>query len=293
MRGSNIFNPKSYLQIVVNHYFYICKVHQYRVSVTVRVLTMKTRVNLKDALNYALNGWYNLLFLGLILFLAENMYNLPGNPPGFDLYDLSVLLIIVLLWIMESGYIFLILESTVHGSNKSPKFIGFKSIIVHGVKENLVLFTYLLLPMALILVAILDGKILMKVLELNPEVIMYYLRSARMLYFLAVIVIFAVIYFWYMGVLLNMAHYRGTVHSGFDFKGIKQRFKNSGIKNLSFIYFFLAVASLILVLTFLTYSFVPVYIFRWDLVDILTQFLIGPLLIISGVRMLGLLDQKS
>lgn len=54
---------------------------------------MKTMQNLKDALDYALNGWYNLL-LGLILFLAENMYTLPGNPPGFDLYDFSVLLII-------------------------------------------------------------------------------------------------------------------------------------------------------------------------------------------------------
>jgi len=253
---------------------------------------MKTLLNFKDAVDYALKGWYNLLFLGLILFLAENMYTLPGNPPGFDIYDFSVLLIIVFLWIMESGYIFLILESTVHGSNRSPKFIGFKSIMVHGVKENIALFTYLLLPIVLIGSAIIDGKILMKVLELNPDVIMYYLRSARMFYFIFVLAIFALIYFWYMGVLLNMAHYHGSLHSGFDFKEIKQRFKNAGIKNLSMIYFFLAVASLILVLTFLTYSFVPVYIFKWDLVDILTQFLIGPLLIISGVRMLGLLDQK-
>jgi hypothetical protein len=83
---------------------------------------MKILVNLEDALNYALNGWYNLLFLGLILFLAENMYTLPGNPPCFDLYDLSVLLIIGFLWIMESGYIFKLLESTVHGSDKSPNF---------------------------------------------------------------------------------------------------------------------------------------------------------------------------
>jgi hypothetical protein len=253
---------------------------------------MKTMLNLKEAVDYTLNGWYNLLFLGLILFLAENMYTLPGNPPGFDLYDFSVLLIIIFLWIMESGYIFLILESTVHGSNKSPPFIGFKSIMAHGVKENIVLFTYMLLPIVLIGLAILNGKILMKVLELNPDIIMYYLKSAKMLYFIVVLVLFAMIYFWYMGVLLNMAHHRGSVNSGFDLKGINKRIKNAGIKNLSLIYFFLVMASLILVFTFLTYSLVPVYIFKWDLVDILTQFLIGPLLIISGVRMLGLLDQK-
>jgi hypothetical protein len=253
---------------------------------------MKILINLKDGLNYALKGWYNLLFLGLILFLAENMYTLPGNPPGFDLYDLSVLLIIGFLWIMESGYIFKLLESTVHGSDKSPHFIGFKSMLIHGLKENLVLFTYLLLPLVLMGLAILNGKILMKVLELNPDVIMYYLNSSRMLYFIIVFGMFAIIYFWYMGVLLNMAHFKGSIHSGFDFKGIKQRFKNSGIKNLSVVYILIGLASLILVCTFLTYSFVPVYIYKWDLVDILTQFLIGPLMIISGVRMLGLLDQK-
>lgn len=132
----------------------------------------------------------------------------------------------------------------------------------------------------------------MKVLELNPDVIMYYLRSARMLYFIVVLVIFAIFYFWYRGVLLNMAHYRGSVYSGFDFKAITQRFKNARIKNLTLIYFFLVVASLVIVFTFLTYSFIPIYIFRWDLVDILTQFLIGPPLIIFGVRMLGMLEQK-
>lgn len=253
---------------------------------------MKILVNLKDALDYTLNGWYNLLFLGLILFLAENMYTLPGNPPGFDLYDFSVLLIVGFLWIIESGYIFQILESTVHGSDKSPKFTGFKYIMIHGVKENLVLFSYLICPIVLIGIAILNGKILMKVLELNPDVIIYYLNSSRMLYFIIVFGMFAGIYFWYMGVLLNMAHFKGSIYSGFDINGIKQRFKNAGIKNLSVVYVLIGVASLILVCTFLTYSFVPVYIYKWDLVDILTQFLIGPLMIISGVRMLGLLDQK-
>lgn len=39
------------------------------------------------------------------------------------------------------------------------KLIGFKSIMVHGVKENIVLFTYQLLPIVLIGFAILNGKI--------------------------------------------------------------------------------------------------------------------------------------
>ena len=253
---------------------------------------MKILLNLKNAVYYALNGWYNLLFLGLILFLAENMYTLPGNPEGFDLYDFSVLLIIGFLWIMESGYIFQILESTVHGSDKSPKFIRFKSLMVHGLKENLVLFTYLLFPIILIGLAILNVKVLMKVLELNPDVIMYYLHSTRTFYFVTVLGMFALIYFWYMGVLLNMAHYKGSINSGFDLKEVKQRFKNAGIKNLTALYIFIGAASLLLVCTFLTYSMVPVYIYKWDVVDILTQFIIGPLMIISGVRMLGLLDQK-
>ena len=96
---------------------------------------------------------------------------------------------------------------------------------VHGLKENLVLFTYLLLPIILIGLAILNVKVLMKVLELNPDVIMYYLHSARTFYFVAVLGMFAIIYFWYMGVLLNMAHYKGSIYSGFDLKGVKKRFK--------------------------------------------------------------------
>ena len=77
---------------------------------------MKIKHLLNDSIHYAIADWYNILILGLILFLGENLYTLPGNPPGFDIYDLTVVIFIGFLWIIESGYIFKILEETVSGS---------------------------------------------------------------------------------------------------------------------------------------------------------------------------------
>jgi len=253
---------------------------------------MKIKHLLNDSIHYAIADWYNILILGLILFLGENLYTLPGNPPGFDIYDLTVVIFIGFLWIIESGYIFKILEETVSGSIKSPKFNKIKSILSHGVNENIVMFLYLSIPLIIVGSVILNGKIFLEILEMNPNIILFYLASSKMIYFAIALISSAFIYFWDLGVLLNMAHFDGTINSGFEFNKIRIRLKNAGLKNLFFVYFCIILITIILVITFSTYDIIPIYIYKWNIIDIIVQFFIGPVIIISSFRMLGLLDQK-
>jgi hypothetical protein len=245
-----------------------------------------------NSLKYAALDWYNLLILGLILFLGENLYTLPGNPPGIDLYDITVIAFIGILWIMESGYIFRILEETVTGSTRSPKFNKIKELIAHGLNENIVLFIYLSIPLIIIAISIYNVKIFLKILELNPNTILYYLNSSKVLYFTIAGISSAIIYLWYLGVLLNMAHFKGTIYSGFNITNIRLRLKNAGFKNILLVYFLIIFVATILVLTFSTEDIIPIYIYKWNILDIITQFFIAPFLIIFSFRMLGLLDQK-
>ncbi len=252
---------------------------------------MKIKSLVSNSLRYSAADWYNLFILGVILFLLENLYTLPGNPPGIDLYDITVFIIIVFLWILESGYIVQIIEETVRGSNKPPKFKHIKKIFVHGLKENIVLVAYLSIPIIMVGLIILDFKIFLKILEMNPNVILFYLESSKMFYFAFAIILSAFIYFWYLGVLLNMARYKGNIRSGFDIEGIRLRMSESGIKNLLIVYFFIIfVATILLVAFSTTIETIPLNIYQWNVGDILIQLLIAPYTIILAFRMLGLLD---
>jgi hypothetical protein len=253
---------------------------------------MKIRNSISNSLRYSAADWYNLLILGVILFLLENLYSLPGNPPGIDIYDLTVIFIIVFLWILESGYIFRIIEETVKGSKKPPKFKRIKEIFVHGLKENIVLLIYLSIPLIIIGLVVLDFKIFLKIIEMNPNIILAYLESSKMIYFSLAIILSAFIYFWYMGVLLNMARYKGSISSGFNFKGISHRLSDAGIKNLILVYFFIIIVATILLVAFSsTIETIPLNIYVWNAGDILIQLFIAPYIIIFAFRMLGLLDQ--
>ena len=154
------------------------------------------------------------------------------------------------------------------------------------------MFLYLSIPLIIVGSVILNGKIFLEILEMNPNIILFYLASSKMIYFAIALISSAFIYFWYLGVLLNMAHFDGTINSGFEFNKIRIRLKNAGLKNLFFVYFCIILITIILVITFSTYDIIPIYIYKWNIIDIIVQFFIGPVIIISSFRMLGLLDQK-
>lgn len=142
---------------------------------------MKIKSLLSNSLRYSAADWYNLIILGVILFLLENLYTLPGNPPEIDIYDTTVFIIIGILWILESGYIVRIIEETIGGSKKPPKFKRIKKTFVHGLKENIIMFAYFSIPLIMSGLIILDSKIFLQLLELNPNIIFGYLQSSKTL----------------------------------------------------------------------------------------------------------------
>jgi hypothetical protein len=252
---------------------------------------MKIISLISNSARYSAADWYNLIILGVILFLLENLYTLPGNPPGIDGYDLTVITIIIILWILESGYIFQVIAETIQGSKKPPKFKQIREIFLHGLKENIVLFSYMSIPLIIVAVIILNTKVFLQILELNPIVIFSILESSKMFYFSLALILSACIYFWYLGVLLNMAHNNGTIISGFKIKSVRFRLYKAGFKNLLFIYFFIVfIATILLVAFSSTIETIPMTIYQWNAGDILIQLLIAPYIIILAFRMLGLID---
>ncbi len=253
---------------------------------------MKIKNLLSNSLHYSAADWYNLLILGVILFLLENLYFLPGNPPGIDIYDTTVFIIIGILWILESGYFVQIIEETIEGSKKPPKFRqNFKKILLNGLKENISMILYFSIPLIIVGFIIVDSKAFLQLLELNPNIIFSYLNSSKNLFFVLALILSAFIYFWYLGVLINMGRNKGSMSSGFDFKEIRLRLLEAGLVNLLFVYFFIVfVASILLVAFSSTIETIPINIYQFNLGDLITQFLIAPYIIIFAFRMLGLLD---
>jgi hypothetical protein len=252
---------------------------------------MKVKSLISNSLRYSASDWYNLIILGIILFLLENLYILPGNPPGIDIYDTTVFFIIGILWILESGYIVQIIEETIGGSKKPPKFKCIKKTFVHGLKENITMFAYFSIPLIITGLIIVDSKIFLQLLELNPNIIFGYLHSSKTIYFALAIILSAFIYFWYLGVLINMGRNKGSMRSGFDLEGISLRLREAGIGNLLFVYFFIVFVATILIVAFSsTIETIPLNIYQFNVGDIIIQLLIAPYTIIFAFRMLGLLD---
>ena len=252
---------------------------------------MKNRSLLSNSLRYSAADWYNLIILGLILFLLENLYILPGNPPGIDIYDTTIFIIIGILWILESGYLVQIIEETIEGSKKPPKFRHIKKIFLNGLKENISMIVYFSIPLLIVGLIIVDSKIFLQLLELNPNIIFSYLNSSKNLYFVSALILSAFIYFWYLGVLINMGRNKGSIRAGFHFIEIKLRLQEVGIGNLLFVYFLIIfVASILLAAFSATIETIPLNIYQFNIGDIITQFLIAPYTIIFSFRILGLLD---
>lgn len=255
---------------------------------------MKINNLIWNSLEYSASDWYNLIVLGFVLFLLENLYNLPGNPPGIDLYDLTVFLIIFILWILESGYIFKIIEETVRGSKRPPKFRGIRTILIHGLKENLVFIIYFLTPLIIVGLIVLDVKTFLKLLELNPDVIFRYLQSSKIIYFAIAFVLSFLTYFWYLGVLINMACHSGSIHSGFKIEEIKNRMVKIGLGNLTVVYFVIIFIATILAVAFSSsIETLPLTVYKINMGDVLIQFLVAPYTIIFSFRFLGLLQYSS
>jgi Protein of unknown function (DUF4013) len=110
-------------------------------------------INLKaiitDSLKYSASDLKMVILLGLVLLLADMANEISYT--GELAYELSLVFFaaVILLAIFEAGYLFRVLEETIQGSKKLPKFNNLKLMFYGGVKELTVLILYFLTPLLL------------------------------------------------------------------------------------------------------------------------------------------------
>jgi len=273
---------------------------------------MKFKSLIIDSIRFTSADWYNVIILGVTLFLMENIDSLPGNPIGLDLYDVTVWIIIGFLVLMEAGYLYRIIHETVNGSIYPPKLNKLIKMFYHGFKEVTVFFIYFSIPLIILIIAAFDFRHYLDVIYINPHILTYYLINdiissyliphltsnqldLYIIFFSAVIILIMIIYFIYLCALLNMANNNGTIRSGFDIRGLYQKLMNVGIINLLVVFFFLGLTISILGADFFssTFEFIPLNIYDWNIIDIIIQLLLVPFLLTFSIRLLGLIGKPS
>ncbi len=274
---------------------------------------MKFKSLIMDSIRFASADWYNVIILGLTLFLMENLDSLPYNPPGLDLYDITFLIIIGFLILMEAGYLYRIIHETVNGSIYPPKLNKLIEMFHHGTKEVTVFFIYFSIPIIILITAAFDFRHYLDVIYINPHILTYYLINdiinshliphllsnhvidMYIIFFVLEILLIIFIYFIFLSALLNMANNNGTIRSGFDIKGLYQKLMNVGVLNLLVVFIFLGLTISILGADFFssTFEFLPLNIYSWNIIDILIQLLLVPFLLTFTVRLLGLIGRPS
>ncbi|MDP3066458.1 MAG: DUF4013 domain-containing protein [Methanobacteriaceae archaeon] len=199
-------------------------------------------------------------------------------------------LVAILFFLFETGYVFKILEETVHGSLKPPQFNRFSSLILHGVKESIVTILYFSIPLILFFIGL---DLFSSYLELGLGALNDFLgldvgQLNSMVFLGAIFIMFSAVSIIFQGVLLNMAHNNGTIHSAFNFLQILSRLKKIGFKRLFFIYAITAVLLIVLKnILFDTLHQLPI------VGDIILTLIITPYLLILTTRMLGLIDVSN
>ena len=239
---------------------------------------MKLKDLLMDSLKYPLSDIKMILLLGIVLLVA-NMIDDHISDFSYNPFILSMGIIFVFFFAMlETGYIFKVVEQTINGSNKLPKFTGLWSMFIHGIKESTVSVTYYLLPIVVILIG---G------FYLNSKVsYVFWEQNLGMGLIIAGILLIFPMTFLLLPAILNMAHHNGTLSSAYNFKQIKEKMRNVGIKNLLIPY----LVTWIILGSFYLY-FAPEVRSIPLIGSILSQMIITPYLIILTGRILGLVDK--
>ncbi len=274
---------------------------------------MKFKHLIQDSVRFAAADWYNVIILGLTLFLMENMNSLPGNAPGIGLYDIILWVIVGFLIFIEAGYLFRIIHETVNGSTYPPKINKLREMFLHGFKEIVVFFVYFSIPIIILGMASFDFGPYLSAIYMNPHILAYYLINdvisyylipnimsnqfdlLFVVYFSAAILVTIFIYFIYLSALLNMAHKNGTIRSGLDLKSLYQKLMDVGLKKLFMVFIFLGLVISLLGVEFFSGSLemIPLTINSWNIVDVLIQLLLIPYLLTFTIRLLGLIDAST
>jgi Protein of unknown function (DUF4013) len=239
---------------------------------------LKFKDILMDSLKYPLSDIKMILLLGIVLLIA-NVLDDHISDFSYNPFFLSIGIILLFFFAMlEVGYIFKVVEHTVKGNNRLPKFAGLWSMFIHGIKETTVSLTYYLLPVVVILIG---GFYLNS--NASPA---FWEHNLGMGLLIAGIILIFPMTFFLLPAILNMAHHKGKLRSAYNFIQIKEKTRNVGIKNLLIPY----LVTWIVLGSFYLY-FAPQVRSIPLIGSILSQMIITPFLIILTGRILGLVDK--
>lgn len=229
----------------------------------------------KDIFHYITSDWKKNILLGMVLFLADISNELTYFEPYDDNIALILIICSIILGFIGFGYVFRILEETVHGSQILPNFNRWIELLIHGIKESIITTFYLVIPLIIVIWE----------LEFLSNII----HDSDFFIIISVIILlfcFYIFYLWLQGAMLNMAHHQGSLKSGFDLKIIFRRISAIGLGDMSLV-FFLTVIIVSLVREVLTDTarLIPI------IGDLILTFLVIPYLVIGSARLLGLIDK--
>jgi hypothetical protein len=230
---------------------------------------------IKDAFEYSYSDWKMLIILGLVLFIADLVDEMSVVGPFADEMSIALILAGLVLGMLEAGYLFRIVEESLNGSTKLPKFDKLKDMFVHGIKELVITVVYIAVPVGLFIAFYFWGLNLGMFTESFFDAFVWIL----------IISFVGFTYIMFPAVILNMAHNHGNIKSGFDFKKILQKISNLGFKRLIVVYLgILIFMGLVEVLLSDNIKVIPV------VGEVITDLIIAPYILVFTTRVLGLID---
>ncbi len=189
-----------------------------------------------DASKFAASDWTKFILLGII-FVDIDLLDQTTEILMPDYWNYIFLVAFFILVFIEAGYLFRIIESSVDGSDKLPLFSNLLQLFAHGLKDSLVVGTYMLIPAVLFVIS---AGLALIYLGNNISV------KFPLELFLLSLVIGIIFFIILQAAILNMAHNKGKLKSAFDYKGIFKKIKNVGLKKFLIVCFLAAIIFVIL-----------------------------------------------
>ncbi len=189
-----------------------------------------------EASKYAASDWKKFIFLGIIFVAIDLLDHQTAETimPDYVWYLLIVLIII--LFFISTGYLFRIIETSIDGSDQLPPFNNLLQLFKHGVKDSTVVFIYMFIPLMLLVVS--TGLILI-----------YFGDNGSIKFPLEIILISIILgiflFTLLQGAILNMAHNNGKFRAAFDFKSLIGKIRDVGLKKFLIVCFLTALIFLI------------------------------------------------
>lgn len=233
-----------------------------------------------EASKFAASDWKKFIYLGIILVAIDLLDRQTAETIMPDYIWYLLLVLIIVLFFISTGYLFRIIETSIDGSDKLPPFNNLLQLFEHGVKDSAIVFVYMFIPLSILVIS--TGLIFLYFgdnvsLTLPLEIIIISIMLGIFLFILL------------EGAVLNMAHNNGKFRAAFDFKSIIGKIRDVGLKKF-------------LIVCFLT-SLIFLVVEPFILEDIhgsmdsiggtIVEIIIAPYLAILTSRFLGIMGRQE